>query len=87
MRKEEPPQEAVEPETEDVVPAPPKLGDNGRDLQRLPGIGAVLAKMLKDDGIESYADLIDLGVQGLAAYKGIGEKKATMILQVAEKAL
>jgi glycosyltransferase involved in cell wall biosynthesis len=53
------------------------------DLQMIPGIGSVLANALKADGIDSKEKLLELGVDGLKKYGGVGDVKAKVILEAA----
>ena len=55
------------------------------DLQTIPGVGPSLAKRLEADGIESKDDLLRLGAEGLATYKGIGVFRAGRIIEVLSK--
>lgn len=50
------------------------------DLQKLPGITADIHRQLKEAGIEGPEDLINLGIEGLTEYRGIGEAKAERII-------
>ena len=52
----------------------------GLNLETLPGISPQIAKQLKADGVTTRDALLELGVDGLKAYKGVGPAKAAMIL-------
>jgi len=55
------------------------------DLQTLPGIGSATAELLKADGIRTKEDVLGIGIEGLAAYKGIGGIKAEMIIEAIQE--
>ena len=50
------------------------------DLQALPGVTADIAAQLKQEGVDTPEDVLSLGIDGLKALKGVGDKKAEMIL-------
>jgi ERCC4-type nuclease len=50
------------------------------DLQTLPGITADIAAQLKQEGADTPEDVLLLGIDGLKELKGVGDKKAEMIL-------
>jgi len=54
-------------------------------LEDLPGLGEKTIGVLKDAGINSLAELIDAGQEGLMKVKGIGEKKAAKLIADAKK--
>ena len=67
-----------------LIPESPTIAETAKitgSLQKIPGISAKFAKMLKADGIETTEDVIELGVEGLVAYKGCAEYKAKIILK------
>lgn len=71
----------VEAEIEAEAPSLPKEGNEKRiDLQLLPGISAAVASQLEANGITTAEAILALGVAGLQAYRGVGEKKAGTII-------
>lgn len=48
-------------------PSPEKLSTDEVDLTRIEGIGAGIAKILRENGVQSYADIADIGAEGLKA--------------------
>ena len=50
------------------------------DLQTLPGVSAEIAAQLKTEGADTLEDVLALGVEGLKEIKGVGSKKAEMIV-------
>ena len=76
-----PPQEMpAEPTAIDIIPKEP---DNGAfDLQKLPGITYEIARQLTRDGIGSKEAILALGAEGLQEYKGVGPKKAEVLIGV-----
>ena len=58
--------------------------DKKLDLQSLPGVGADIAKQLKEDGVDTIDDLLQLGVDGIREYRGVGKHKAEMIISAIE---
>lgn len=72
----------------DAVPMLSKIADERDfDLQTIPGIGGDLAAALKEDGIDMLQDILEIGVDGLMEYKGVGPKKAQIIVAAIEKRL
>jgi glycosyltransferase involved in cell wall biosynthesis len=63
---------------ETVSKEPPSM--QGFDPQTLPGITAEIAQQFEADGIASISEIVELGVEGLQKYKGIGAVKAQRIL-------
>jgi len=53
---------------------------NTSELQNLPGISAGIAEQMEQQGIQSYQDILDLGIEGLALYRGVGETRAQIII-------
>ncbi len=51
------------------------------DLQLLPGITDDIASLLTDDGISTKTQVLELGIDGLKQYRGIGEVKAKSIIE------
>ena len=51
------------------------------DLQLLPGISDKIALLLTNDGISTKTQVLELGVDGLKKYTGIGEVKAKSIIE------
>ncbi len=70
-------------EVEVVKPPTPIVSEMklGFNIQLLPGIGPVLAKRLKADGNDSKKSILDLGIDGLAQYQGMSEKRAEMVIE------
>lgn len=64
---------------------PPPIIREGRiksfDLQTLPGMTHEIASQLEADGITSKEKIIELGVDGIQKYKGVGAKKGKMIIE------
>jgi len=54
-------------------------------LEQLPGVGEKMLANLKQAGISTLEELLQAGVEGLTAIKGIGEKKAEKIIEGAKK--
>ena len=54
-------------------------------LEGLPGLGEKTIGALKDAGINSLAELVNAGQEGLMKVKGIGEKKAAKLIADAKK--
>lgn len=50
------------------------------DIQVLPGVTKGIAEQMTADGIQSYEDILNLGVQGLQKYKGVADTRAMMII-------
>lgn len=50
------------------------------DLQTLPGVSADIAGQLKAEGADTLEDILSLGVDGLKEIRGVGAKKAEMII-------
>jgi len=69
-------------EEADIPPAPKR--DKVFDLQSLPGIGADIAEQLKADGVDTMEDLLGLGVDGIREYRGVGRRKAELIMGAIE---
>ena len=60
----------------------PKEGDKEvGELQKIPGVGAAKAEVLKEAGYHSIDDVKTASVEELSAVKGIGEKLAAKIIQ------
>lgn len=82
--------DAITPPTTPIVPMAPtgavvlktNMLDMGVDM--VPGIGPMLGSELKENGVKTARDIQALGVDGLKAYKGIGEVKAARILETIE---
>jgi hypothetical protein len=87
-----PPSEALpEPEAvaalEDTTPpadvitgdSPPTRSIN--IVGRLPGVTAPIAEQLDADGIETADQVLELGIEGLTKYTGIGKVKAEAIIE------
>lgn len=55
------------------------------ELQLLPGVTPAIADGLEKLGIGSIQDVLDVGVDGLLPVKGIGERKAELIVTAAGK--
>ena len=51
-----------------------------KDLQTLPGVSADIAKQLKEEGVDTPEDILVLGIDGLKELKGVGDKRAGMII-------
>jgi hypothetical protein len=51
------------------------------DLQLVPGITTGIAQQMAADGVQSEADILALGVEGLQKYSGIGPAKAAIIIE------
>jgi len=62
-----------------------KAGKVKDALENLSGLGEKTILSLKDAGIETIADLIKAGQEGLTKIKGIGEKKAAKLIEQAKK--
>lgn len=60
------------------VPQPPAL-----ELQKLTGMNVGIAKQLVADGIVTKEQILALGMDGLMKYRGVAERRATMILGAA----
>jgi len=58
------------------IPQPPVF-----ELQKVPGITGSIATQLEADGHTTKEDILVLGIDGLKAYKGVGDARATMILR------
>jgi hypothetical protein len=80
---------APPPRPTDSTPAPEIIVREARvpiaqldelDLQLLPGISNVNARQLEADGITTKSQVLELGVDGLKQYKGIGETRAKAII-------
>ena len=54
------------------------------DLQTVPGVSADIAAQLKELGADTLEDVLLLGVEGLKDIKGVGDKKADMIINAIE---
>lgn len=54
------------------------------DIQLVPGISADIAEQLKELGVDTQEDILTLGIDGLKEIRGIGEKKAAMIISAIE---
>ena len=83
----EPPQMLEEATVLEVVKEPPTMADIPTvaqtakfSLQTVPGVSAKFAKLLKADGIKTLEDVLELGVEGLEAYEGIGSVKSRVIM-------
>jgi glycosyltransferase involved in cell wall biosynthesis/predicted flap endonuclease-1-like 5' DNA nuclease len=50
------------------------------DLQVLPGVGGALAQQLREAGVMSTEDVLNLGVEGLQKFSGVGPVKAENII-------
>lgn len=80
---------AVEEEVEtsappDVVSGPESAAPASKAVNivgRLPGVTAPIAEQLDADGIETADQVLELGVNGLMKYKGIGAVKAETIIE------
>ncbi len=86
-----PPEALPEPEAleaEDTTPPADVItGDSPpvRDINivgRLPGVTAPIAEQLDADGIETADQVLELGIDGLQKYTGIGKVKAEAIIEV-----
>jgi glycosyltransferase involved in cell wall biosynthesis len=62
-------------------------GDRKFDLQTIPGISADVATQLRDKGIDMPEDIIELGVDGLKEIRGVGNRKAEVIIAAVQKRL
>lgn len=58
------------------------VGDNDPavDLDALPGISPGIAQQLRERGVVTKAQILQLGVEGLQLLRGIGEKRAEIII-------
>jgi hypothetical protein len=59
--------------------------DKPFDLQSIPGVTERIAIELNGQGIKTWQDIIDFGLEGLKSIEGIGEKRAEAILNSARK--
>ena len=64
--------DAVEEETEPEV--------SGDDFSTLPGVGPATAKKLQDAGLNSFAALLEAGVDGISEIKGVSAALAGKII-------
>ena len=55
------------------------------DLQRLKGIGSILAKRLYDAGFDSFTKIAQAGEEGLKKVRGISPRAVTSILEQAKQ--
>jgi len=80
------PEPVAQPEAPEIESPPPPqslpVAEEGEriDLQLLPGISPAVAAQLEANGVTTTAAILALGVAGLQAYKGVGEKKAGAII-------
>jgi KaiC/GvpD/RAD55 family RecA-like ATPase len=69
-------------ESDGALDDPPEQGDKGAgELQKIPGVGAAKAEVLKEAGYHTIKDVKSASVEELSAVKGIGEKLAAKIIQ------
>lgn len=54
-------------------------------LEGLSGVGEKTLELLKEAGVKTREDLLKLGLEGLIAIKGIGQKKAEKLLKEAKE--
>ncbi len=54
-------------------------------LMAIPGVGEQLADQMLEQGLFSYEDIIEMGVEALQKIEGIGEKKAEKIIEETRK--
>ena len=71
------------------ISAPPAeeaaaAADSG-NISSLPGVGPKTRDILKDAGINSMADIVNAGMDGLSAIEGIGPKKAKKLIEAAKE--
>jgi len=50
------------------------------DLQKLPGVSTTIAEQMEGQGVQTFQDILDLGVDGLSIYPGIGATRAQIII-------
>jgi glycosyltransferase involved in cell wall biosynthesis len=77
------PAEEVKPPVEPVAivePEPPPV--KVFSLQSLPGITPAIARRMEEAGLNTKDAILDDGVAGLTDIKGIGERKASLIIKV-----
>jgi hypothetical protein len=53
------------------------------ELEQLKGIGGVLAKRLKEEGVDSFAKVVEAGEEGLRKIRGINPRAISSILEQA----
>lgn len=88
-----PPRPVKEVEVEAQAPAPATVleveteDEEEFDLTLVPGITPEIAGKLQAKGVQSLADLVNLGSSGLTQMKGIGPSRADAIITYAKKAL
>jgi len=63
----------------------PAKSEAAPSLEDLPGVGDKTLESLKDAGVKSIGDILEMEEEGLMKIKGIGEKKAQKILAEAKK--
>src|SRR3990170_1801964 len=55
------------------------------DISSLPGVGPKTRDIFKDAGINTMADIVNAGMDGLSAIEGIGPKKAKKLIEAAKE--
>jgi hypothetical protein len=77
--------DAAAPEAAERQPTPEELlkakAARPFDPQLVPGITTGIAQQMAEDGIQSEAGILALGVEGLQKYSGIGPTKAAIIIE------
>lgn len=76
---------APEPEPEEAVEPEPEVESKPDDLTELPNIGGGRARKLESAGVNSYAQVVAQGVQGLMELLNVTEEVAEEIIAAASE--
>lgn len=71
-----------QPISEPITEQPTSVED---DFQTIPGISAIHTQMLNAAGVHTFDELIAFGADNLVKLKGIGEKRAELVIEFARK--
>jgi len=50
------------------------------EIELLPGVTPGIAEQIANDGVKTYQDILNLGVDGLKQYRGVGEARAMSMI-------
>lgn len=83
-KKETPPPQPVV-KTEPVIADVPQIVSSEDDFQTIPGVSAIHVQMLNAAGVHTFDELVNFGADNLIKLKGIGEKRAELVIEFARK--